>query len=294
MKMDEKMTRLLEDYVKKYDPEDIIRIVRKYFLKEYDFAADSMKWNEIYPGEIGRDICDETESSALMDMDKLLNPAMMAFCLAAFQWSKECSDKKRRKKGYYNIFYMMNGSSEPERSRGKRVVHMVLPTQAEEKQNFDMVKEFYRAVVAFYVGCRIARAYLKAVGRNFSEEQETMEAYEIAYDVLLKIIADSKGDRTALKGYTYLAPIMYLDFLDLIFYTERVMDKSNVYNRTHPIAKLQKEQLIGMCDLSKYDFDKTEGSRLYCGFVDVYDEYKVRLLFSKEDGKMQNPKEPII
>lgn len=294
MKMDEKMTRLLEDYVKKYDPEDIIRIVRKYFLKEYDFAADPMKWNDIYPGEIGSDICDETESSAVMDMDKLLNPAMMAFCLAAFQWSKECSDKKKRKKGYYNIFYMMNGSSEPERSQKKRVVHMMLPTQAEEKQNLDLVKEFYHTVVAFYVGRRIARAYLESIGRSFSEEQETMEADEIAYDILLKIIADSKDNQAVLKEYTYLAPIMYLDFLDLIFYTERVMEKSAAYNRTHPIAKLRKEQLIAMCDLSKYDFDKTEGSRLYCGFIDVYDEYKVRLLFQREDGKLQNPKEPII
>lgn len=55
--------------------------------------------------------------------------------------------------------------------------------------------------------------------------QEEFQADAIAYDIVLKmIIAGKKQSRSErlLEEYTFLAPVMFMDYVDLIYYTERV------------------------------------------------------------------------
>lgn len=75
------------------------------------------------------------------------------------------------------------------------------------------------------------------MGRKYSSqhpEREEFDADEIACHIVLKIIMSGKSRGIVLEPYTYLAPMMYIDFFDLIYYTDRILYKTYLYNSTHP------------------------------------------------------------
>lgn len=117
--------------------------------------------------------------------------------------------------------------------------------------------------------------------------KEEFDADAIAYHIILKIIMEKEENNGILEDYTYLAPMMYMDFFDLYFYTDRVLYKIKYYDdKTHPAVTARKNQLFGIVDKPEYDFNTVEGNHLYGGFLDVYDEFKTQLLLKMERGKL--------
>lgn len=108
----------------------------------------------------------------------------------------------------------------------------------------------------------------------------------IAYHIVLKIIMEEKDSDTALEEYTYLAPMIYMDFFDLYYYTDRVLYKTVFHDRQHPMPIKRKNRLFAIADKDDYDFDTVDGNHLYSGFLDVYDEFKDQLLMKMERGKL--------
>ena len=89
-----------------------------------------------------------------------------------------------------------------------------------------------------------------------------------------------------LESYTYLAPMMYLDFFDLVYYTDRVLYKTVFHDGTHPSLKKRKNWLFRIAYRDEYDFDTVDGNHLYKGFTDVCKEFKVQVLLKMERGKL--------
>ena len=89
-----------------------------------------------------------------------------------------------------------------------------------------------------------------------------------------------------LEEYTYLAPMMYMDFFDLYYYTDRVLYKTRFYDPQHPLPGERKNRLFAIVNKDEYDFDTVDGNHLYSGFLDVYDEYKDQVLLKMEKGKL--------
>ena len=108
----------------------------------------------------------------------------------------------------------------------------------------------------------------------------------IAYHIVLKIIIENDGDKRILEKYTYLAPMMYMDFFDLYYYTDRVLYKTRFYDPQHPLPGDRKNRLFAIVNKDEYDFDTVDGNHLYSGFLDVYDEYKDQVLLKMERGKL--------
>ena len=111
----------------------------------------------------------------------------------------------------------------------------------------------------------------------------------MAYDIVLKIIInhqDSKEKNKVVEDYTYLAPVMYMQFFDLLYYTNRVLYNKMITAETHPLPKERIGHLFAIANDNVYNFSTTNGNHLYNGFLDVYDEYRTQLLLKKERGKL--------
>ena len=108
----------------------------------------------------------------------------------------------------------------------------------------------------------------------------------LEYHIVLKIIMEKEGEEQILEKYTYLAPMMYMDFFDLYYYTDRVLYKSRLSDPQHPWPVDRKNRLFAVVNKDEYDFDTVDGNHLYSGFLDAYDEYKDQVLLKMEHGKL--------
>ena len=134
----------------------------------------------------------------------------------------------------------------------------------------------------------MAHAYLAVMlGSEYKKLPSRKEEYEadaIAYNIVLKIIME---ENTVLEKYTYLAPMMYMDFFDLYYYTDWILYDSLCSDIQHPIPPDRKDYLFTIVDREEYDFDTADGNHLYSGFLDVYDEYKEQIRLKMEKGKLE-------
>lgn len=80
--------------------------------------------------------------------------------------------------------------------------------------------------------------------------------------------------------------MMYMDFFDLYYYTDRVLYKSRLSDPQHPWPVDRKNRLFAVVNKDEYDFDTVDGNHLYSGFLDVYAEYKDQVLLKMERGKL--------
>ena len=156
-------------------------------------------------------------------------------------------------------------------------------------QILQLAEDCYWTIVVFSLAHEVAHAYLADIGKHYSEkhpEKEEFDADMIAYHIVLKIMMENSGENKILEEYTYLAPMMYMDFFDLYYYTDRVLYKSWFYDPKHPLPIERKNRLFAVVDKDEYELDTVEGNHLYGGFLDVYDEYKDQLLLKMERGKL--------
>ena len=84
-----------------------------------------------------------------------------------------------------------------------------------------------------------------------------------------------------------MAPIMYMDFFDLYYYTDRVLYGTMIKHTGHPSPKKRKESLFAIINKEEYDFNNVEANHLYGGFLDAYDKYRTELLLKKHNGKLE-------
>ena len=76
----------------------------------------------------------------------------------------------------------------------------------------------------------------------------------IAYHIVLKIIIEEHGKSAMLEDYTYLAPMMYMDFFDLYYYTDRVLYKTWFYDPEHPLPIKRKNRLFTIGSAARDSF----------------------------------------
>ncbi|WP_148099408.1 hypothetical protein [Schaedlerella arabinosiphila] len=92
-----------------------------------------------------------------------------------------------------------------------------------------------------------------------SKEAE-FDADAIAYDILLRLTMDTQERDLFVEEYTYLAPMMYMDFFSLYYYTDYIL-YGTVYNsRTHPVPQERKDALFSIVDGDIYQLDTDEGN----------------------------------
>lgn len=163
-----------------------------------------------------------------------------------------------------------------------------------------IAEDCFWTIMAFTFAHELAHEYIGTKSLNTNKDceidrinrarasiREEFEADKIAYDVVLRIIMEGEDNSFYLKKHTYLSPMMYMDFFDLFYYTDRILYKKNVAMFDHPTPNDRKSSLFGVVDDDRYQFDTEEGNDLYNCFLDAFDLYKEELLLKEQKGKLK-------
>ena len=279
----------LRENMQRYSLEKMFGLVRHYFQEEYNFSGSNIELHNRYQRSISSYIYNDKSNPALLHIDELFESTVMAFFLAVFKWSKDYDDLEIYGKCFRYLLFLMNDVCILGEMQGEDANREMLGMAAGDVQLIQLAEDCYRTVLIFNLAHEFAHAYLADIGKVYTDqhpEKEEFDADAIAYHIVLKIIMQEKGDRTILEDYTYLAPMMYMDFADLIYYTDRVLYKTVFYDKEHPTLKKRKQRLFTIVNKDEYDFETVMGNHLYNGFLDVHDEYKDQLLLKMERGKL--------
>lgn len=281
--------QLIEN-IQRYNVENMLALVKDFFRKEFGYAAENVELNNLYQRTVNSYIYNDGRNPAVVHIDELFESTMMAFFLAMFKWSKDFADSGVYGNCYRYVLYLMNDVCILGEMQGEDAVRAMMEMIAGDLQILQLAEDCYWTVLAFSMAHEVAHAYIAAIGRKYSKrhpEREEFDADEIAYHIVLKIIMSGESRGIVLEPYTYLAPMMYMDFFDLIYYTDRILYKTYLYNSTHPTLKKRKGWLFHIVDREEYELDTREGNYLYRGFNVVYKEYRVQTILKMERGKLQ-------
>lgn len=279
----------LRENMQRYNLENILSLVKKYFKMEYDYSVRNIELNNLYQRTVNSYIYNDSENPAIIHIDELFESTVMAFFLAVFKWSKDFEDLEVYGNCFRYLLYLMNDMCILGEMQGADANRAMLEMVAGDLQILQLAEDCYRTVLVFNLAHEIAHAYLLSLGKVYTKQHPEKEEYDadaIAYHIVLKIIMDKGENNGILEEYTYLAPMMFMDFVDLFLYTDRVLYKTKVYDVSHPAVKKRKNHLFGIVDRPEYDFDTVDGNHLYSGFLDVHDEFKDQVLLKMERGKL--------
>lgn len=279
----------LRENMQRYNLENMFALVKKYFYKEYNYSGSNIELNNRYQRMVNSYIYDDAENPAVVHIDELFESTVMTFFLAVFKWSKDFKDLEIYGNCFRYLLYLMNDVCIFGEMQGADANREMLEMVAGDLQILQLAEDCYWTVLVFSLAHEIAHAYLLSIGKVYSKQHPEKEEYDadaIAYHIVLKIIMDREENNSILEEYTYLAPMMYMDFFDLIFYTDRVLYKTKIDNKSHPAVKKRKNHLFGIAYQPEYDFDTVDGNHLYSGFLDVHDEFKDQVLLKMERGKL--------
>lgn len=276
--------QLIEN-MEKYNLENMLELVKQYFIKEFKYAGDGIELSNCYKNMLACYINDD-ERPAFIHVDELFESTIMAFLLGMFKWSKDFKDLEVYGCCFKYILYILNDVCIFGEMQEVNANQFILEVVKDDIQILQLAEDCYWAIIVFMFAHEIAHAYWKSLGKYSMEEQSQEEEFiadKIAYHILLKMIMEKQ---MFLNEYTYLAPIMFMDFMDLIYYTDKILYNIEFVEGTHPAPVKRKEELFEVVNQDEYDFNTVDGNDLYGGFCDVYDEYKIQVSLKTERGKL--------
>lgn len=279
----------LKENMARYNLQTMFDIVKRYFAKEYGYTGTEIELSNLYQNSINSYIYNDKVNPAFVHIDELFESTVMGFLLAMFKWSKDFDNLETYGECFKYVLFLMNDVCIFGEMQGMDANQALMDTVNGDIQILQLSEDCYWTIVAFSLAHEIAHAYLAAIGRKYTREHPEKEEYDadmIAYHIVLKIIMEEKGSDTVLEDYTYLAPMMYMDFFDLYYYTDRVLYKTVFHDWQHPAPVKRKNRLFAVADKDNYDFNTVDGNHLYSGFLDVYDEFKDQILMKMERGKL--------
>lgn len=172
--------------------------------------------------------------------------------------------------------------------QGVEANNALLKLLSNDTQILQLAESCYWTILVFSLAHEMAHAYFAHIGKKYSEkhlERKEYDADMVAYDIVLRIIMDADKEHI-LEDYTYLAPMMYMDFFDLYYYTDRILYKTRFYDPSHPTPDKRKRRLFAVVNKDEYEFDAVSGNDLYRDFLDIFKEYKEQVLLKMERGKL--------
>ena len=204
-----------------------------------------------------------------------------------FEWYKDFENLETYKACFGYILYLMNDVCIFEEMQNIAANQKLMNTVNGDIHILQLAEDCYWAIVAFTLAHEIAHAYLATIGKKYTEkhhEKEEIDADMIAYHIVLKII-EEKAANSILEEYTYLAPIMYMDFFELVYYTDRILYKTVFHDAQHPIPKKRKSRLFSIVKnkMHLYDIHTSDGNNLYNCFFKEKTQRIARVLAIQEE-----------
>lgn len=279
----------LKENMGRYNLQTMFDIVKKYFSREFGYTGTEIELSNSYQNSINSYIYNDKENPVFIHIDELFESSVEGFLLAMFKWSKEFGNLEVYGNCFKYILFLMNDVCIFGEMPGADANKALMDTINGDIQIVQLAEDCYWTIVVFSLAHEIAHAYLASTGRTYTKNHPEKEEYDadmIAYHIVLKMIMEGSSENIVLENYTYLAPIMYMDFFDLYYYTDRVLYKTVFHDWKHPAPTKRKNRLFAVAGKDEYDFDTVDGNHLYNRFLDVYDEFKTQLLMKMERGKL--------
>lgn len=281
---------LLRENSNKYNLDKMLQIVKEHFIKEYEYNGRGIVLSNCYQRSVNSYIFLDDERNPFIHIDELFESSIMSFFLIIFKWSKRFNNPEVYGNCFTYLLFIINEISIWGNIPNKESHEALMQIIDGDVQIMNLASSCYWTVVIFSLAHEVAHSYFKSIGKKFrNRKQEEFEADKVAYDTVLKTIInhqDSKEKNKVVEDYTYLAPVMYMQFFDLLYYTNRVLYNKMITTETHPLPKERIGHLFAIANDNVYNFSTTNGNHLYNGFLDVYDEYRTQLLLKKERGKL--------
>ena len=281
----------LRENMRRYNLDNMFSVVKDYFYREYGYKGNNIELNNLYQKTINSYIYNDKQNPAVIHIDELFESTVMAFFLAMFKWSKNFEDIEIYGNCYRYMLYLMNEVCILGEMQAEAANRFMLEMVAGDLQILQLAEDCYWTVLVFSLAHEMAHAYFADNEKIYSEKQSKREEFDadvIAYDIVLKIIMDKQARGITLEPYTYLAPMMYMDFFELVYYTDRILYKTYIYNKTHPTLNKRKRRLFAVVDKDEYEFDTREGNYLYRGFNEVYKAYRTQTILKMQKGKLKS------
>lgn len=278
----------LKQSLEHYNLQKMFQIVKKYFIQEYGYVGKEIELCNNYQKSINSYINMDDVNPIFIHIDELFESTVIGFLIAMFKWSKDFSDLNIYGNCFKYILYLLNDVCIFGEMQEAEANKLLMETLNGDIQILQLAEDCYWTIVIFSLAHEMAHAYMKeTLGSEYKKLSSIEEEYNadaIAYNIVLKIIIE---ENTVLEKYTYLAPMMYMDFFDLYYYTDWTLYGFRCYDFEHPFPPNRKERLFMIVDREEYDFDTVEGNNLYGGFCDVYEEYKEQVHLKMERGKLK-------
>ena len=278
----------LRENMEKYNLTKMFELVKKYFKREYDYEDDSIILSNNYQQSINSYLYDDLVNPIFIHIDELLESTMIAFLAAAFKWSKEFENLEVYGECFKYVLFLLNDVCIFGKMQGVEANNALLKLLSNDTQILQLAESCYWTILVFSLAHEMAHAYFAHIGKKYSEKHLERKEYDadiVAYDIVLRIIMDADKEHI-LEDYTYLAPMMYMDFFDLYYYTDRILYKTRFYDPSHPTPDKRKSRLFAVVNKDEYEFDAVSGNDLYRDFLDIFKEYKEQVLLKMERGKL--------
>ena len=94
--------------MKRYNSENMLALIKDYFLREYGYAGDNIELNNRYQKTINSYIYNDQKNPAVVHIDELFESTMMAFLLSMLKWSKDFDNLEIYGNCYKYVLYLMN------------------------------------------------------------------------------------------------------------------------------------------------------------------------------------------
>ena len=219
----------LRENMERYNLQKMFEVVKEYFKKEYGYVGEAITLSNRYQQTINSYIYNDQKNPAFVHIDELFESTVIVFLLAMFKWSKDFDDLDIYGDCFRYVLFLMNDVCIFGEMQGQDANDALFQLISGDVQILQLAEDCYWTIVVFSLAHELAHAYLAGIGKRYSRrhpEKEEFDADMIAYHIVLKIIMEREGNNRILEKYTYLAPMMYMDFFDLYYYTDRVLYKS--------------------------------------------------------------------
>ena len=272
-----------------YNINSMLQMVKEQFIYEYGYYGEEIELSQSYQRTVNSYIYMDGENKPFIHVDELLIHAMLSFFLIVFKWARGFEEVRTYENCLRYLLFIMNEVCIIGDIPDEETYKVLLEIIQDDIQIISLAVDCYHTAIIFNLAHEMAHAYIASCEKKYSKRQEELEADAIAYNIVLKSIMNQnkevKYDEIMFE-YTYLAPIMCMNFFEMLYYTERVLYGKIIYNETHPPFTERVRYLFAVVNNEEYCLDTVDGNHLYSAFLDVYDEYKTQLILKKERGKL--------
>lgn len=94
--------------MQRYNLENMLALVKSYFLQEYNYTGNNIELNNRYQRTVNSYIYNDKDNPAVVHIDELFESTMMAFFLAVFKWSKDFDNLEVYGDCFRYVLYLMN------------------------------------------------------------------------------------------------------------------------------------------------------------------------------------------